>query len=141
MAISDPHIPVSLLSAPGAAQPRACSERGFTLLEIMVALAILGGVIVTALVSISYHLSVMDADMESTLSAMLARSRLAEVRLTKRPDEARGEFEAPYGNFVWAYEGKTGRYSGLWNESITVKKAGSDISVTITTLVPEEKKE
>jgi len=124
----------------GPPSPAAASEGGFTLLEIMVALAILGGVIVTALVSISYHLSVMDANMDTTFSAMLARSKLAEARVTGTPPEAKGNFEAPYDDFVWKYEQKRGDYKDTWNETITVSRIDAQRSVTIMTMRPEEKK-
>jgi general secretion pathway protein I len=125
---------------PGPGASRILSEGGFTLLEIMVALAILGGVIVTALVSISYHLSMMDTNMERTFASMLARSKLAEVRLMGRPRGERGSFEAPYRDFAWKYERRRGDYKDIWNETLTVSRKGGATSASVMTLMPEEKK-
>ncbi len=118
----------------------AAMESGFTLLEIMVALAILGGVIVTALASISYHLSVMDNNVDSTLAAMLARERLTQMRVLGEEAKTKGRFDAPYEDFSWTYRRETSEYQGVWNESIGVKRDGAVSTVTITTMTPEEKK-
>ena len=125
---------------PGPGAARALAEGGFTLLEIMVALAILGGVIVTALVSISYHLSMMDANVERTFASMLARSKLAEARLMGGPRGERGSFEAPYGDFTWKYDHRRGDYKDTWKDTLTVSRKGTATSVSVTTLTPEEKK-
>lgn len=52
--------------------------KGFTLLEIMVALAIMAGVILTVITSFNYHLSVVGRDREETAAVLLARAKLEE---------------------------------------------------------------
>jgi general secretion pathway protein I len=53
--------------------------RGFTLLEVMVALAIMAGVILTVLGSINYHLDSISAERDNTTLTILARNRLVEL--------------------------------------------------------------
>ena len=50
--------------------------RGFTLLEIMIALAIMAGVILTVITSFNYHLSVVSRDKEETIAVLLAGQNL-----------------------------------------------------------------
>lgn len=116
---------------------RVLSERGFTLLEIMVALAILGGVIVTALASISYHLTVVDSNINKTLSAMLAVDRLEQVRLYGEPKKKDGEFGEDYDGFFWSYSNSRAGYKGFRTESMSVSRADT-AGVTIKTMIPEK---
>ncbi len=53
--------------------------RGFTLLEVMVALAILAGVVLTVISSVNHHLALAARDNEDTVALLLARSKLEEL--------------------------------------------------------------
>ena len=123
----------AMREATGPRPHTTSSEDGFTLLEIMVALAILGGVIVTALVSVSHHLTVMDENLDIAFASMLARSKLVEMGLGNETRKERGGFGEPYEDFTWKYERESGDYQGTWNETVTVSRAGSGPSVTLMT--------
>ncbi len=112
-------------------------ESGFTLLEIMVALAILGGVIVTVLASISYHLSVMDSNMNRTLEAMLALEKLERIKLSGEAKDKKGLFGGAYEGFSWSFTTERSDYSGIRNESITVRRAGGT-GLTMETMASGE---
>jgi len=128
----------SALLISGARRPlRVLSEKGFTLLEIMVALAILGGVIVTALASISYHLSVVDTNINKTISAMLAVDKLEQVRLYGEPKTKDGGLGPMYEGFTWRYTSGSSPYAGMRTESMTVSRVDSG-GVTIKTMIVEE---
>jgi len=116
---------------------RALSERGFTLLEIMVALAILGGVIVTALTSIRYHLSVVDSNINKTLDAMLSAERLELVRLYGEPEKKNGDLAPDYEGFLWSYSRERAPYKGMITEAMSVSRFG-EAGVTIKTMIPEK---
>lgn len=73
-------------------------ERGFTLLEVMVALAILATAF-TALLSLhAQNLKTIARERSYTEALFLARERLAQIELQGAPDigESRGDFEALY---------------------------------------------
>ena len=58
--------------------------KGFTLLEVMIALAIMSGVILTVISSFNYHLSIVTRDREETIGFLLARAKLEEIELMKK---------------------------------------------------------
>ncbi len=72
---------------------------GFTLLEVMVSLAIMAGVILTVLSSVNYHLGIVASERDNTQMTLLARSQL-EV-LTKEPKKDTGTFAPTYPEFTW----------------------------------------
>jgi general secretion pathway protein I len=74
--------------------------KGFTLLEIMIALAILAGTILTVICSFNYHLSVVDRDREETLAVLLARTKLDDPAF-KRGEAAQGDFAPDWPGFSW----------------------------------------
>lgn len=112
-------------------------EQGFTLLEIMVALAILGGVIVTALASISYHLSVMDSNMSKTLASMLVVDKFERIRLSGEAGDEDGVFGPAYEGFAWSFTKEKSGYSGISKESLTVSRDGG-AGLTMETLTTGE---
>lgn len=50
--------------------------RGFTLLEVLVALAIMSGVILTTIASFNYHLGIVIRDKDESAAILLARVRV-----------------------------------------------------------------
>jgi len=103
----------------------------------MVALAILGGVIVTALTSISYHLTVVDGNINRTLDAMLAAERLEQVRLYGEPEKKNGDLSPDYEGFLWSYSRQMSSYKGMITEAMSLSRFG-EAGVTIKTMIPEK---
>jgi general secretion pathway protein I len=79
--------------------------KGFTLLEVMVALAILAGVILTVITSYNYHLGVVVRDKQETEALLLARARLDEPGFLKLA-ETSGNFAPQRPDITWK-AGKT----------------------------------
>jgi general secretion pathway protein I len=81
--------------------------KGFTLLEVMVALAIMAGVILTVISSFNYHLSIVTRDREETTALLLARAKLEELELGKE-DELQavqeGTFAPDHPEISWKAE-------------------------------------
>ncbi len=74
--------------------------KGFTLLEVMIALAIMAGVILTVISSFNYHLSVVSRDREETIAVLLARAKLDDPNF--KPGEAgKGTFAPDWPGFTW----------------------------------------
>lgn len=77
--------------------------KGFTLLEIMVALAIMAGVILTVITSFNYHLSVVGRDKEETAAVLLARAKLEEPGFIDLQNK-NGTFAPDHPEIAWRAE-------------------------------------
>ncbi|MBC8018923.1 MAG: prepilin-type N-terminal cleavage/methylation domain-containing protein [Verrucomicrobia bacterium] len=76
--------------------------RGFTLLEVMIALAIMAGVIITLLGAVNYHIGVIAAERDSTAMTLLARARMAEIEPS--PAKGEGTFAPSHPELQWKAE-------------------------------------
>jgi general secretion pathway protein I len=72
---------------------------GFTLLEIMVSLAIAGGLLVTLLYTINFHLGIAQRHGTLTAAVSLARGKLLEME--KNPSASKGSFPNPYADYLY----------------------------------------
>ncbi len=81
--------------------------KGFTLLEVVVALAIMAGVILTVISSFNYHLSLAARDREETVTLLLARAKLAEIELQSKKGlqtSQNGTFAPEHPEISWKAE-------------------------------------
>lgn len=95
--------------------------KGFTFIEVMVALAILSGVIVTVITTLNYHLTVVERLRKTTYAAMLARVKIEEINILGPPSSAQGDFTA-YGRpeYGWKYIGEDFMIKGVKKVHVTV---------------------
>ena len=88
------------------------SQRGFTLLEVVIAFALLAGMLVVGLRLISEGGSAVGRAERRTMALLHAESKLAELLATaRRPAELKGEFADGYrwwASLVWAAERQPG---------------------------------
>lgn len=91
---------------------------GFTLLEVMLALAIVGGLLITLLYSLNYHLGVAERHSTVTIATMLAKSKLLEIE--KNPAATKGDFPDPYTQYHYTTEVKDSPYPGIIEFSVSV---------------------
>jgi len=94
------------------------TEDGFTLLEVMLALAIVGGLLITLLYSLNYHLTIAERHEKVTMATMLAKSKLIEIE--RGPTSAKGDFPDPYADYHYTTEAKDSVYPGIIELSVTV---------------------
>lgn len=82
-------------------------QRGFTLLEIMVALAIVGFLIMGYLRSVSQSITVVDRAENKTFAHWIALNRLTEMRLDQAPPEV-GETdgEVEFDDRFWRWDAR-----------------------------------
>lgn len=81
--------------------------KGFTLLEVMLALAIMAGVILTVISSFNYHLSLAAQDREETVSLLLARAKLEEIEQQSKKELTalqEGTFAPEHPEISWKAE-------------------------------------
>jgi len=69
-------------------------QQGFTLLEVMVSLAIVGGLLMTVIYTLNYNLGITEKLFAVTNMTNLAKEKLAEMET--EPRETEGYFPAPY---------------------------------------------
>jgi len=98
-------------------------DTGFTLLEIMVALAIVGGLLVTLLYSLNYHLGIAQRHEFLTVGTILARDKLIENE--EKPAASTGDFPPPFTGYSYNVEIKDSPYPGIAELSVTVR-SGSE---------------
>jgi general secretion pathway protein I len=95
------------------------AETGFTLLEVMIALAIMAGVILTVISSFNHHLSVVNRDREETIAVLLARAKLDDPGFMAS-DGGKGTFAPDWPNIAWASDVKPTNYPGVSRVTLTV---------------------
>jgi general secretion pathway protein I len=86
--------------------------RGFTLLEVMVALAIMAGVVLTVISSYNYHLAVVGRDRDETVAVLLARAKLDGPGFRAVTGE-KGTFAPDWPGIAWATEVKPTDFPGV----------------------------
>ena len=76
---------------------------GFTLLEIMVTLAIVGIALVAILRSLAMSVDVNNESKNISIGTLLAKGKMSEVESLGFPDvdETKGDFGETYPNFLW----------------------------------------
>lgn len=105
------------------------SCKGFTLLEIMVALAILSGVVITILTSLNYHLKAVDRIKAITTATLLAKEKVEEISLQGIPKVVEGDLS---GGFQWRLSTEDTILPGVKKIYLTVSW-GKDGKVLIET--------
>ena len=82
---------------------RANNQGGFTLLEVMVALAIIATVLVVMLGLVQRNILTNERLQKMTRATLLAKQKMAEVenKLISSTDTLEGTFEAPNQDYRW----------------------------------------
>jgi general secretion pathway protein I len=93
--------------------------RGFTLLEVVIALAIMAGVVLTVIASFNYHVGIVSRDREETEAVLMARSKLEEPGFPD-PDKRQGNFAPDRPDMMWKAETEPTELPGLLRLILTV---------------------
>ncbi len=97
--------------------------KGFTLLEVMIALAIMTGTLLTVIGAFNHHLSLVGRDREETVALLLARGKLEELEMT--PMESltgqEGTFAPDRPDLSWKLTLKPTAVTGLRQLTLTVQ--------------------
>ncbi len=78
--------------------------KGFTLLEVMVSLAIMASVVLTVLGAVNYHLSVIANERDYTEFTLLARARMAELQQEQLQKSSEGDLAPDHPDLKWKAE-------------------------------------
>jgi general secretion pathway protein I len=110
--------------------------KGFTLLEVVVALAIMASVILTVLGSLNYHLGSIAAERDITTLTLLARNRLVELEqqggLQKKSE---GTFAPAHADVTWRSELFPAKIPALQKLVVTVQRRGDKREVALVRYV------
>ena len=93
--------------------------RGFTLLEVMIALAIAAGVLLTVISSLNHHLSIVGQDAEETGAVLLGRAKLDDPAFATQTEE-KGSFAPDHPALKWTREVSKTELPGLNRIRLTV---------------------
>jgi len=113
-------------------------EKGFTFLEIMVAVAILSIALIAALRTQSQSLLIASESIKNTNILFLAREKMAEIELEGYPEvgQSEGTFEK-HPEFRWKVEVKETPVEDLRDVTLTIfwKEADMERKYSIETLM------
>lgn len=108
---------------------------GFTLLEVMVSLAILAGVILTLLGAVNYNLGIIAGERDSTTMTLLARTRMAE--LESAPAKGEGTFAPSHPELNWKADLLPADLPGLQKLVVRVKRGANGREVMLVRYLPK----
>jgi type II secretion system protein I len=112
------------------------SQNGFTLLEVMVALAIIAAVTLTLLGAVNYHLGIVSDERDSTAFTILARSRIAElVQQGSLQQRSEGTFAPSHPELAWRTELLPTQLPELKKLVLRVHRTGDKREVTLVRYV------
>lgn len=104
---------------------------GFTLLEVLISLAVTGAILVTLIYTLSYHLSLVERQETITTATLLAKNKIADM--ARNPREDKGFFDSPYETYSYETSVNDSLYSGI-SEVIVVVRTGNE-EVTLNEFV------
>ncbi len=110
--------------------------RGFTLLEVMIALAIMAGVILTLISTFNNQLNRITQNREETVAALLGREKLEELELQKDPKPAEGSFAPANPDLHWKLESEPSYVPIVKRLTMTVSWDGGKRQLTLVHYVP-----
>ncbi|MBU5614270.1 type IV pilus modification PilV family protein [Geomonas azotofigens] len=111
--------------------------RGFTLLEVMIALAITAGVLLTVISSVNYHLSRIAADTEETTAVLLGRAKLEDPEFAKKA-EKKGDFAPDHPDHKWEREITKTEIPGFNMIRLTVTWAHDSKRLSLVQYAPQD---
>jgi general secretion pathway protein I len=93
--------------------------KGFTLLEVMISLAIMAGVLLTVICSFNYHLTVVERDREESAAVLLGRAKLDDPDFRPLSGE-KGTFAPDRPEISWEGDVKPTDYPGVNRVTLTL---------------------
>jgi hypothetical protein len=94
----------------------------------MIGIAILGGLLVTLIYTLNYHLGLTERQFAITNITSLAREKIVEME--KIPKEGEGQFPEPYAAFSYEIKVKDSHISGMQEITVIVRDAKESIMLT-----------
>ncbi len=99
---------------------------GFTLLEVLISLFIIGGLLTTVLYTISYHLSIIEKHRVITTATLLAREKLSEAEGKTTPEE-KGTFPPPLEDYTFVLKTLDTAQPEIEMKEVRIRKDGEEV--------------
>jgi general secretion pathway protein I len=101
------------------------NTRGFTLLEVLVAVAILAIAMVAILKANVQSLDALTKSRETSTASLLAASKLAEVEAVGAASwvEMQGDFGKEYPDYTWEVESSRSELEGVMRIAVIVQRS------------------
>lgn len=109
--------------------------KGFTLLEVMIALAIMASVIVTVLGSTNYHLDILQREHDTTTLTLLARYQLELLEQKGEVAKNSGTLAPLHPDVVWNSELFPTKIPSLQKLVLKVAQNGDKLEVALVRYV------
>jgi general secretion pathway protein I len=103
-------------------------DKGFTLLEVMVSVAIVGGLLVTLIYSLNYHLGIAARHEFITTATLLAKDKMAEAE--KAPMAGKGIFPEPFSDYHYTVGIADSPYPRIAELDVTVERNGDKVHLS-----------
>ena len=112
------------------------TSRGFTLIEVMVAMAIAALGLAAVAASVSQMVDAGVAMKQRTYASWIAQNKIAELRLANtQPEVSSSSGEVTYANSEWEWRAETTEtgIEGFYRIDVSVSHAGSEYVVRTVT--------
>ena len=96
------------------------NEKGFTLLEVMIALAILAGVLVAVLGSLNYNMGVASGDTDLVMATVIGKELSEESSLAATVQDSEGVLTGAFSKFSWSLRKSDTEIQGLKRVDIKI---------------------
>jgi len=100
-------------------------KAGFTLLEVLISLAIISGLLVTLIYTVNYHLSLVDRQETVAVATLLAKKKMTDLESKK--ESGKGAFEEPYSRYTYETFVKDSPYAGISEIMVVVRAGGEEV--------------
>ena len=95
-------------------------EGGFTLLEVMIALSIVAGVIITVLASLNYQLHIVNDSRDVVIATILGKKMAEKTAFLSPMEKKKGDFGAEFPQFLWELDLEDTQFKTLKRMNIKV---------------------
>ncbi|WKZ33989.1 MAG: type II secretion system protein [Thermodesulfobacteriota bacterium] len=104
-------------------------KRGFTLIEAMIALAVLSGAVAILVTSFNYHLNVAARSSREAVSVVLGLQKIEELKLEGRLSALEGGFGEGFAGYNWELVSEDTELKGVKRLELKVGHEGSFFSL------------
>lgn len=109
---------------------------GFTLLEVMVALAVAGGLLVTLLYTLNHHLGIAGRHETLTVALMLGSEKMFDAKQDSSNSE--GRFGKPHSDYSYRVDIQDYPYPGVSEIRVAVSRGKETVILKDLIWSPEE---